>query len=214
MRAGTLPGLLVSAWLALAPAAIPWREAMQHVGSVVTVEGDVVGAVPSAGSLVLEFDPGDATALRVVLLVPMISDLPRDPQRLYLGRRIRATGAVRRFGSRPEMILQSSGQIEVVGIAAHDATPTPERVAPPPTAASPPPPRSVVEALAPTLVVDRCRAARDRWQAAARVAEDRAGALATCLRSASYACRAASAALAPALSELEWAEQQVAETCP
>jgi len=82
----------------------------------------------------------------------------------------------------------------------------------PPAAA--PPPRSVVEAVAPRLALDPCPRARARWDEAARVADARAGAFTRCLRSGSYRCRAEGAAIAPALTELEWAEQQVEDACP
>ncbi len=248
--------------------AIPWRAARAHVGDVVTVEGDVVRARLEAGTCVLEFAPDDPTAFRVVLLIPLMSDLPREPQRLYEGKRIRASGRVRSWRGRPEMILRGPDAIEVVGVGASPepgapaaATPTtsprapaptaPPRplpapppapaptapAAPPPTtlppaaavpptvAPAPPPPTTIPPPAAPAprsedeplrlpARVDPCEAARARWRAAAATAETRAAALTACLRAGDYRCRAAGAALAPALSELEWSEQQIEAACP
>src|SRR5205814_1756566 len=85
------------------------------------------------------------TALRVVLLIPMLTDLPRHPERLYAGRRVRVTGRVQRFRGRPEMVLRSPDAIEVVDLATGAATATVRQPPPPPpastpTAAPPPPP--------------------------------------------------------------------------
>src|SRR5262249_36241596 len=73
---------------------IPWQAAGSYVGDVVTVEGDVARAHLEADTCVLEFSPGDDRAFRVVLLIPLITDLPRQPQRLYESKRVRATGMV------------------------------------------------------------------------------------------------------------------------
>jgi hypothetical protein len=59
-----------------------------------------------------------------------------------------------------------------------------------------------------------CDRARARWKEAARSADELATTLTRCLRAGGYRCREASAALAPALTALEWAEQQVDDDCP
>jgi hypothetical protein len=235
------------------------------VGAQVTVEGDVVAARTVSDSCVLEFSADDPTAFRVVLLIPAITSLPRQPERLYLGKRVRASGLIRAFQGRPEMVLRSPGQIEVVDVAGPARTaetlpagvpaPTPPRavappppatiapkppvavtppapiaVAPPPAAqaavaAAPTPPpspespaeppaRSLGEAIVRQLPAADCDRARASWKDAAQSADDLAGALTRCLRAGSYRCRDASAALAPALTALEWAEQQVDDGCP
>jgi hypothetical protein len=235
------------------------------VGRQVTVEGDVVAARTVGDTCVLEFAADDPTALRVVLLIPAITNLPRQPERLYLGKRIQASGLVRAYKGRPEMVLRSPGQIEVVDVAGPShpvearpaetsapppavappaaVAPTPTAgsaaVATPPRAVSPPPPtaavapvapstpepptpeppaeppvRSLGEALVRQLPAGDCARARARWKDAAHAADGLAGTLSRCLRAGAYRCRDASAALAPALTALEWAEQQVDDACP
>lgn len=191
---------------AAAPRVVPWREAAAHVGELVTVEGDVASARLAGEGLVLEFAADDPRAFRAVLLIPMITDLPRRPERLYLGRRVRVSGLVRRFQDRPEMILRAPSQIEVVDVGG-SAPPAAE----PPAA---PPPRGLLEAVAPRLASDPCPGAQARWREAARAVDERAAALRRCVAAGAYRCREASAALAPALSALEWAEQQVEDLCP
>jgi hypothetical protein len=270
---------------------IPWSDAGNHAGETVTVEGDVAAASSTPDQLVLEFAPGDASAFRVVLIIPIMTDLPRFPERLYQGKRIRASGVVRRFRGRPEMVLRSPGQIEIVDVAgpasappvaaAPPTTPAPRAAAPvappspaptapvvpvPPSAAPAVPPATVTVPIVPTTTIPpaiipppvaatppttvpapppapraepptstlavptttvppppsplealaelRCTRARERWQEAARRAGGLAADLQRCLAAGSYQCRSAAAAMAPALSELEWAEQQVADACP
>ena len=244
---------------------VSWQAAASYVGDVVTVEGDVARAHLEADTCVLEFSPTDSTAFRVVLLIPLITDLPRQPQRLYEGKRVRATGMVRSWQGRPEMILRSPSDILVVGVSGAPAGTAPSITPTPPTtipAAPPPPPRTTPPTTAPAPVpsipstlpstipapaapvspppapvpttppttvpppveeeepphlpraIDPCDAARERWRRAAAELEARAGDLTRCLRAGSYRCRQAASAMAPALSELEWAEQKVEAACP
>jgi hypothetical protein len=140
--------VVCAAWLAAlsalarAETVVPWQSAGVYEGDVVTVEGDVARARLEADTCVLEFAPDDPKAFRVVLVIPLMSDLPLQPQRLYDGKRVRATGKVRSWKGRPEMILRSPGSIEVVGVssAAPQAPPPPSApAAPPPTRTTLPP---------------------------------------------------------------------------
>jgi len=63
------------------------------------------------------------------------------------------------------------------------------------------------------LAQQACDRARTRWQDAAAKARDASAALTRCLDANTYQCHAPAAALVPILSDLEWAEQQVAEKC-
>src|SRR5262245_47402442 len=286
--------VVCAAWIAAlsvlvrAATVVPWQSAGMFDGEIVTVEGDVARAHLEADTCVLEFAPDDPKAFRVVLLIPLITDLPRQPQRLYEGKRVRVTGKIHTWKGRPEMIVRGPDVIEVVGVGA--AAPRPPGEAPPPTPPStgaprgrrapttlppetvPPPPTTppatlpppatspptlpapqattpapppvppttlapVTRPATPTTVpppppppapsepereepprlpvrIDPCVAARERWQRAAGAADARASDLTRCLRAGGYHCRSVAAAIAPALSELEWAEQQVEAACP
>ena len=110
-------------------------DAAHYVGSTVTVEGDVVAARSEPIGLVLELEPGGPMSVRAVLVHSLISSLPRSPERIYEGKRVRITGLLQRFKGRPELVLESAGQIEIVDVAG----------APPPTTTTTtvvvPPPR-------------------------------------------------------------------------
>jgi hypothetical protein len=67
--------------------------------------------------------------------------------------------------------------------------------------------------LTEALAARACESARTRWRDAAAKARAASEALVRCLDGGSYQCRPQASALAPALGDLEWAEQQVAERC-
>jgi hypothetical protein len=123
-------------------------DAGQHVGTHATVEGDVTTVAAEADSVVLGF-AADGGGFRAVLVRSLVSGLPPDPARVYANRRVRVTGLVQRFRGRPEMILESPSQIEVVDVGG--APPPPIAQAPPPAAAQAPPPAALPAAAAATL---------------------------------------------------------------
>jgi hypothetical protein len=129
---------------AAAPPVVDWRDAGTRVGDIVTVEGEVVNAYATGDTQVLEFSD-DAHAFRVVILVPLFSTAPRDPERVYRGHRIRASGRVQRFEGRPEIIVRSTDQVEIVDAAPASPAPPP----PPASRAAPPPPPPPSPAPAP-----------------------------------------------------------------
>jgi len=260
---------------------VPAEDAATYVGSSVTVEGDVASARREGDAVVLELAPAEAKSFRVVLVLALFSSLPREPERAYAGRRIRATGIVQRFKGRPEMVVESASQIEIVDVAGGPTattttTTTPARQAPsttvpppaprpttepatapreeiappspraesapppaargepapaaapppipppPPTAPPPAPPPSPPPAepapeprplLSERIAAERCERARARWHDAADALRARTVEVTRCLDENAFNCRDVAARVAPALSELEWAEQQVHERC-
>jgi hypothetical protein len=116
-------------------------DAARYVGSTVTVEGDVAAARSEPIGLVLELAPIGPASVRAVLVPSLISSLPRSPERIYEGKRVRMTGLLQRFKGRPELVLESAGQIEIVDVAgAPPPTTTTRAVVPPSTTTTRPEP--------------------------------------------------------------------------
>jgi len=95
-------------------AAIPWEEAHRHRGEEIVVEGTIVRTHRAEKVIYLDFH---ANWKRYLTLVIPVEDLPRfpsDPGKAYLGRKVRARGEVRLYKDRPEMVVRSPGDIEVV----------------------------------------------------------------------------------------------------
>ena len=196
---------LALAMLAVASAVpqqvVSWQDAGAHLGEVITVEGEVAAAHGSEDTVILEFAPGDPRAFRLVVLLPLFGPAAREPERLFSGQKVRATGRVQRFQGRPEMVLRSPDQVELAEPRRGPA------VAPPTT--EPPAvtrPSSSVDAAP-------CERARARWRRAASDAADRVAALGRCLDGVRYRCHGASAELAPALAALDAIERQVEAAC-
>src|SRR5262245_35748500 len=154
-----LAGLCLVAVTHATPIIAP-DEVASHVGEYVTVEGEVVNATTSGGTCVLEIGSGGVAAVRAVLVIPLVTDLPRSPDRLYAGKRVRVSGKLRRFEQRFEIVLSSPSLIEVIDVApdaaaateAPHAAPTPAAAASPPTVAPVPVPPTPVAAPAPIAV--------------------------------------------------------------
>lgn len=270
---------VAAGWSAARADVVPAEDAATYAGSSVTVEGDVASVTRDADAIVLELAPGGPKSLRVVLVISLISSLPREPERVYQGKRVRVTGLIQRFQGRPEMVCESASQIAIVDLAGTTVTTTlpPPTPAPPATSALPsastsrigappaappttPPPSPPVVAsppaattavaappvvtepartpapaaaapptaapaapveeapaprplLAERLAAQACESARSRWRDAAAKARTASDALVRCLDAGTFKCRAEAAALAPALGDLEWAEQRVADRC-
>ena len=87
--AAALVAASIIAWGAMV---VPWQAAGSYDGETITVEGDVVRARLEADTCVLEFSTDDPNAFRAILLIPLITDLPRQPQRLYENKRVQVSG--------------------------------------------------------------------------------------------------------------------------
>src|SRR5262245_20046131 len=145
-RISVLIATLLLATRVSATDTIPFTAAGEHVRRLVTIEGVVARAATTPERrCILEFDPNDPAALRVVLIIPLITDLPADPSRLYQGKRVQVTGRVTRFQNRLEMLV-TPPQIDVVGLTEPPPPPTPR----PTTTLPPPPPPAPAPRAAPT----------------------------------------------------------------
>src|SRR5262249_9317127 len=74
---------LVGVCAARAAEVVDAADAANHVGTIVTVEGDVAVARSETDGLVLELAPVGPTGFRAVLVWSLISSLPRAPERIY-----------------------------------------------------------------------------------------------------------------------------------
>jgi hypothetical protein len=146
--------VLASRVAGVPPPSVSLHELSSRVGEIVTFEGDVAAAYTTTGTCVLEFEAANPKGFRAVLVIPLFTGLPRQPERLYAGRRVRVSGRVQRFQGRLEMVLRDPSQVEIVDVAgappppgdvATAPEPPPSAPAAPPVAAPlPPPPPAVV----------------------------------------------------------------------
>jgi hypothetical protein len=241
LLAATLLVSLLPLALARAAAPVPWTAAGEHVRRLVTIEGVVARATTTPERrCVLEFDPNDPAALRVVLIIPLITDLPIDPSRLYQGKRVQVTGRVTRFQGRLEMVV-TPPQLDVVGLTVPPAA-APPVAAPAPVPAGAPvapvapaapgPPATPAASGVPTPVAPaapavsstlpppvpppdpRCRAWRDDRTAVRAELRTLAHRLDECLAEDRAGCAGLGDRLGPPLSRLEAVEAHLDRHCP
>jgi len=99
------------------------------IGEEKIVEGTVTAAGRDGNVVRLRF--GDAPqALTVSLVIGLLSDFPRDPERYYLGHTVRVAGTIRSFKDRPEIIIHDPANIKIVGTGAPPSN-EPAATAPP-----------------------------------------------------------------------------------
>jgi len=96
------------------PAAIHWKDASKHYGEYCTVEGRIVDSYNSGKACFLNFDADYRKSFTAVIFGSCFDKFPSAPEQHYLSRTVRVTGVVRKYSGRPEIILESPEQIEVI----------------------------------------------------------------------------------------------------
>lgn len=96
--------------------AIAWQDAPQYVGQTITVEGDIVATFDSGSVIFLNFSD-NRSDFTLVVFQEDADSFPVAPDVAYRGQRVRATGEVELYRNRPEIVLRSPDQIEIVGAA-------------------------------------------------------------------------------------------------
>ena len=94
---------------------LSWQEAGQYVGQEVTVEGDIVRTYDSGKVTFLNFAEEYSGKLSVVIFASDYGLFPDPPADYFLDKRIRVQGLVKEYRGAPEIVVESPGQIEVVG---------------------------------------------------------------------------------------------------
>jgi len=207
---------------------VPWTNADAHVGTIVVIEGFVREVRREGRRVTLLFDPDDARALRVTLLIPLVTDLPPEPETLYRERRIQARGRVTRTAGHLDLIVTDPDRITVAGLTPDGSTPAVDAIVPaPPGRAAPafgpddarpspeatarprPSPRAAAAART-AAACARLTASRDT---ARREALDAVARLRACLEGGHPGCSSETDAIAPPVTRLEWIEQELRERC-
>ncbi len=122
--ASSAPAASPSPAAASSPAAdapIPWRDAGDYVGRRVTVAGEVVRSYNSGKVVFLNFDEDWRGKFSVVIFARDFEKFPQPPEEMYLHKAILVTGKIKQYKGAPEMVVDSPGQIEIVGEVPNEA---------------------------------------------------------------------------------------------
>ena len=91
------------------------------VGEEKIVEGTVTAAERDASVVRLRFGTAPQ-ALTVSLVIGLLSDFPAEPERYYLGKKVRIAGTIRSFKDRPEIVIHDPANIKIIGATESQAS--------------------------------------------------------------------------------------------
>lgn len=96
------------------PIQISWEDADQYYGKFVIVEGTIVATNNTGRVCFLNFHRNWRRYLSLVIFASDFCNFPPEPERYYLKKRVRVKGVIREYHGKPEIILKSREQIEVI----------------------------------------------------------------------------------------------------
>jgi hypothetical protein len=94
--------------------AISWQDAAKHYGEYCAVEGTVAATHNSGKACFLNFHPNWKKYFTAVIFANRFSLFPATPERYYQGKKVRVTGYIKEYQGKPEIILESPEQIEIL----------------------------------------------------------------------------------------------------
>jgi micrococcal nuclease len=93
---------------------ITWQEAGKYYGSTVRTEGTIVATHNSGKVCLLNFHRDYRKYLTAAIFASDYALFPKDPDKYFLNKKVRVTGVVKEYNGKPEIILKSPTQIEVI----------------------------------------------------------------------------------------------------
>ncbi|MCX8160366.1 MAG: OB-fold nucleic acid binding domain-containing protein [Candidatus Saccharicenans sp.] len=93
---------------------ISWEEAAGYYGQTVWVRGTVVAANNTGKVCFLNFHRNWKRYFTAVIFASDFDRFPQPPEKLYLNREVRVFGRVREYQGKPEIIVESPEQIEII----------------------------------------------------------------------------------------------------
>ncbi len=93
---------------------ISWRAADKYYGQVKTVEGVVVASNNTGKVCFLNFHQNWRNYFTAVIFASDFDKFPAHPEDHYLNRRVRVSGLIKEYRGKPEIVLKSTSQIEVI----------------------------------------------------------------------------------------------------
>ena len=94
--------------------AVAWDRAHEYYDQTVTVEGKIVATNNTGKVCFLNFHEDWRTSFTAVIFAGDYGKFPAHPESHYLNRRVRVRGLVKEYKGKPEIILKSPSQIEII----------------------------------------------------------------------------------------------------
>ncbi len=93
---------------------IDWKDANKYVGKYVITEGLIVSSYNNGKVCYLNFHKDYKNYLSLIIFSSAFKKFPLNPEKYYLGKKVRAEGRIKVYNERLEIILESSDQIKVM----------------------------------------------------------------------------------------------------
>ncbi len=94
--------------------AISWRDAGKYCGQIKTVVGRIVASNNTGRVCFLNFHRNWKKYFTAVIFSSDYDKFPPNPEDHYLNHRVRVTGLIKEYKGKPEVILKSPSQIEII----------------------------------------------------------------------------------------------------
>ena len=93
---------------------ISWRDAAKYYGQTRTVEGKIAASNNTGKVCFLNFHKDWRRNFTAVIFASDFSKFPAHPEEYYLNRVVRVTGLIKEYRGKPEIILKSPAQIDII----------------------------------------------------------------------------------------------------
>ncbi len=93
---------------------ISWADAGKHIGERCTVEGKIFSAYNSGKACFLNFNKDYNHHLTVIIFSADFDRFPLHPENYYYGKDVLVSGYIKEYKGKPEIVLESLKQIEVL----------------------------------------------------------------------------------------------------
>ena len=93
---------------------VSWKDADRYYGKIKTVEGKIVDTHNSGKACFLNFHSNWKVDFTAVIFSSDFYKFPSNPEDYYYGKKVRVKGLIKEYQGKPEIILKSPSQIEVI----------------------------------------------------------------------------------------------------
>ncbi len=93
---------------------IDWKDAQKYIGKYVITEGTIVSSFNNGRVCFLNFHKDYKNYLSLVIFSSAFKKFPENPEKYYLGKKVRVEGRIKIYNERLEIILESTDQISVL----------------------------------------------------------------------------------------------------
>lgn len=93
---------------------ISWKHAGKYYGRIKTVEGTVVATYSTGKVCFLNFHQDYKRHFTAVIFAGDFHKFPSCPEDYYLYKKVQVTGLIKKYKGKPEIILKSPSQIEII----------------------------------------------------------------------------------------------------